>query len=90
MAIQYAVLVFWVLAIVVSIQMGADLVAVIAAIAISSFVIWFLVNPRRSWRGPGPRSVLGDRVAVRRYQVRMTVAMIIVLVLATPLAAIIL
>ena len=90
MAIQYAILVVWVFAIAVAFQMGADPVAVIAAAAISSFVIWFFVNPRRSWWGPGPRSVLGDRVAFRRYQVRMTVAMIVVLLIATPVAAMIL
>jgi hypothetical protein len=90
MAIQYVILVVWVVAIAMSFQLGADLVAVIAAIAISSFVIWFFVNPRRPWWGPGPRSVLADRVAFRRYQIRMTVAMIVVLLIATPMTAIIL
>ena len=85
MAIQYAILVVWVLAIAVSFAMDANPLAVIAAMAISSFVIWFFVNPRRPWWGPGPRSVLSDRIAFRRYQTRMTAAMIVVLIIAIPI-----
>jgi hypothetical protein len=82
MAIQYAVLVIWVAAIVGLVVVHVYVLGVFVFVAVSSFAIWQFVNPRRSWWGPGPRSVLADPLAFKRYQIRMNVAMAIALFVA--------
>lgn len=83
MRIQYVVLVVWAVAIVVALNLGVDLIVVGAFILISSYAIWFLVDPRKSWWGPGLRSALADPAAFRRYQLRMSIAMVVVLLVVT-------
>lgn len=90
MAVQYLALGGWVFVLAVLSAIRMDLVAILALIVVSSYVMWFFVDPRRSWWGAGPRSVLADPTALRRYQVRMTVAMVVAILVAIPAANLIL
>lgn len=90
MAIQYAILGGWVFALAVLNAIDTHVVVMLVFIVVSSTMIWSFVNPRRSWWGEGPRRVLIDAALLRRYQVRMTVAMVAFIVVAIPLASLIL
>jgi hypothetical protein len=89
MAIQYVVLAVWVAAIVWLQVLRVEVRAALAFGVISSVVIWFFVDPRRTWWGPGPRSVMADPTAFRQYQGRMNVALVIALVFVVVLSIVV-
>jgi hypothetical protein len=89
MRIQYVAVVVWVLALNIAVGLGADLIMVVGLVLVSSLAIWFLVNPRRSWWAPGLRTALADPAIVRWYQLRLSVATVVALVVVAPVTGVV-
>ena len=87
MALQYLAIVGYVGALAAIAFMGADLLFVIVAAAMVTLGMVFFVSPRRSWWAPEVRELLRDPVEARRYRVRMTIALVVVLLAAPPVMA---
>jgi hypothetical protein len=83
MALQYVLVVLWVglVALLVSaFAVGGPIASILLAFAPMLGIAWS-VDLRRSWWAPEVSQVLADPRSRRRYQVRMTVALILALLL---------
>ena len=83
MALQYILVVLWVglvAAVVQAIAVGGPIFAVALAFVPLLGITW-LVDPHRSWWAPDVAQVLADSAARRRYQLRMTLALVLAVLL---------
>ena len=91
MAVQVVGLLAWIGVAFVLSLLGLDFVPLLVLLVLVALGISFLIDPRRTWWGPGPAEVMTDRLLVRRYRVVMTVwlvaALIVGFVLITGIVA---
>lgn len=81
MALQLLVMLAWFAVITVLVLAGVDFLVVLVVVVAVALAMSWIVDPRRTWWGPGPTLVMTDAAARRRYRIVMTIALIVGLVL---------
>jgi hypothetical protein len=81
MRLQYVLIALWVGGIAVLAVAGANFLIIAMAGVLSGLGIGFVVDPRRSWWSPDIGELMRDPARMKQYRVRMTVALIAILVL---------
>ena len=82
LASQVAAFVGWLGGAAVMAVIGVPFLFQVLVLVVAAFGVSLLIDPRRSWWGPGPTQVMNEPTAVRRYRRSMILWLLVALVVA--------